>query len=718
LVRRALAAACEGPAARGDQRAFHIVLDLAADPAARQAAGEALAHVLAMTDEAEEMVGAAAWGDAPEGKLLCLKAAVLEPRALEAASLWLDLLTGSVQTATGAAACLAKRSGMPAVARRDCLAAARCLPVAQVDDIGRRCRAVSRASPGLQRLSETAALVRAASAAKDMESRARLLSAALSATSRVMEAADDLKPMAGRVLKLICNVWIPLLERALLALSASPDIEAELPVNRLLLVAENSVSVRVRNKGPGLAESVAVGLGGQVVELGRLAPDEEKRAEMSLSGVIGPKRAKPGIARRRGETATELTVDVRFRTLGGEPRRLTFRRNVQLLKPSKTFRPLRNLYAPGKPLEPGSPLFFGRQEIFDFLRRVLDSGEPRVVVALVGQRRCGKTSILNQLSHKLGDICWPVVIDAQGLEPAPVPQFRYCLARAAQRSLGRAGLVADAPDEAEMAKGSDGLLEYLESASRLAGAKTLLLTFDEFDELDRKVRQGLLSDQVFADLRYVLQHSSRVAFLLCGTHPLEELGASYWSFLFNLAVYKKIGPLDEKACFELVMRPMEAGGVMVDDPAAQTIPQLCGGQPYFIELVCHMLVEKLHSLKRNYLTARDIWHSAAELAQGADVHLRHLWELAPPVGRALLCLMALSPTEIHLHELVSSVEAQGLRIRPEELSRAVSQMERDDLVVQTPGGCRIRIGLLGHWIRNNWTAEAAARLAAGPTGNY
>jgi hypothetical protein len=713
-VRRALAAACEVLAARADQRALHILLELAASPAASQAAGEALAHAAAMTDGGEEIVVAAAWGDKPEKKLLCLKAALLEPRPLEAASLWLDLLTGSVQTATGAAAYLAKRSGMPALARRDCLAAARCLRVARVDDIGRCCRVVSRASPGLQRLSEAAALAHRACKTKHAETRARLLSAALSATSRALETADNLNPMARRVLKLICNVWMPLLETGLLALSASPDLEAELPVNRLLLVAESSVPIRVRNTGAGLAEFVSVSLGKEAVELGRLAPDEEKHAEMSLSGLIGPKRARPGAPRRTRSTVRELAVDVRFRALDGELRCLTFAKNVQLLTPSKTFRPPRNLYAPGKPLEPGSPLFFGRQEIFDFLRHVLISPQPRVVVALVGQRRCGKTSILNQLSRKLGDICCPVVIDAQGLGPAPAADFRYDLARAAQKGLGRAGLVADAPVEVEMRKGCDALLEYFDSASRVARPKTLLLAFDEFDELDRTVRQGLLPDQVFADLRYVLQHSSNVAFLLCGTHSLEELGASYWSFLFNLAVYKRIGSLEHEACLDLAVRPMEAGGVIVDDPAADAITELSGGQPYFIELVCHMLVEKLHSLKRNYLTARDIWHSATELAQAADVHLRYLWELAPPAGRALLCLMAHSATGMHLHELASKAEAHGLRIKAEELTRAMSQMQHDDLVAQTHLGYNISMGLLSHWIRANWRVEAAARLLGPP----
>jgi hypothetical protein len=71
--------------------------------------------------------------------------------------------------------------------------------------------------------------------------------------------------------------------------------------------------------------------------------------------------------------------------------------------------------------------------------------------------------------------------------------------------------------------------------------------FDEFEILERKVREGDISSEVYELLRSHMQHSSHLAFIFAGTERLHRLSQDYWSTLFNIAMFHEIGFLDNKA---------------------------------------------------------------------------------------------------------------------------------------------------------------------------
>jgi len=63
----------------------------------------------------------------------------------------------------------------------------------------------------------------------------------------------------------------------------------------------------------------------------------------------------------------------------------------------------------------GAEMFFGRDDVFAFIRRNLIGQHSNHPIVLYGQRRTGKTSALYQLRRHLGPEYWCVFIDLHAL---------------------------------------------------------------------------------------------------------------------------------------------------------------------------------------------------------------------------------------------------------------------------------------------------------------
>jgi hypothetical protein len=131
---------------------------------------------------------------------------------------------------------------------------------------------------------------------------------------------------------------------------------------------------------------------------------------------------------------------------------------------------------------------------------------------------------------------------------------------------------------------------FLRSVISELDSRNLLLMFDEFEELQKRVEDGRLEPEIFPYLRNLMQHEPRLDFLFSGTHKLEDLGAEYWSILFNIAAYKQITFLDADQIHRLVTQPVAVYGLEYDPLAVERIIQVTAGHPYFAQVVCHEMV--------------------------------------------------------------------------------------------------------------------------------
>src|SRR5512136_465748 len=143
-----------------------------------------------------------------------------------------------------------------------------------------------------------------------------------------------------------------------------------------------------------------------------------------------------------------------------------------------------NPYIAGAPVTEAR-MFFGREDVFDWIQNNLAGRYADHTLVIHGQRRVGKTSVLKQLGNRLPKKYIPVFFDLQGRTHTTLDRFLWWLAREIVRVLKQERAIDLPVPEKEAFTQDMEFFEhrFLAELRAVLGDQVLLLTFDEFDNL-------------------------------------------------------------------------------------------------------------------------------------------------------------------------------------------------------------------------------------------
>jgi outer membrane protein assembly factor BamB len=469
-----------------------------------------------------------------------------------------------------------------------------------------------------------------------VEDKVAYLAQAIESLGRLdREFRVDLPQPERNILGRIALNWLNVSTNTLQDLQGRAQLEVSLKTRQLADYEKAVLSLELTNTGRSPASNIVVDLlpgqgyaprDGDTARLGLLPASRSEVVELPVS-------VTPSVEQFRAEF--RITFDDRERS----GKTLAFADVVRLLQPAAEFRPIFNPYAPGTPLAPGSPIFFGRDDLFDFIQENMAGLARQNVLVLIGQRRMGKTSFLQQLPARLGEEYFPVYLDGQSLGVDPgMANFFYDVALAISDALADQGVALAEPKPEEFYERPSGAFErtFLPAVLGAIGRRQLLLLFDEFEELEMRVAAEKLEPTIFPFLRHLMQHGGNLGFIFVGTHRLEALSSDYWSIFFNIALYKHVAFLDEGAARRLIVEPVAEGGLRYDDLALDKMLRVTAGHPYFLQLTCHALVNHANRGARGYLTIQDVNDVLEEMVELGEAHFAFLWEQSSPPERLAL----------------------------------------------------------------------------------
>jgi GTPase SAR1 family protein len=497
-------------------------------------------------------------------------------------------------------------------------------------------------------LQVTSALSRLGVAIADLEQseqaeRAELRRERLKDALAELDAVEQMaKGLEGPVRLIFVN-WVARWERVISAtLSAAEAGEAELDLalrsNQALPLERVNVVLQVRNVGHGVATRITAELlpqtGYSVVGepkflLGALQTDKAKEAEF----IIAP----------QDTNRLRLVFQVSYwDSQAARPKTLHFADQLILGRELPPYRPVDSPYVAGLPLPMGSPLFFGRDDVFEFIRQNVTLGgrrEPQVLV-LVGERRVGKTSIAKQLPSRLRDEGYiHVYFDAQSaVDPG---QFLLTLATCIVEGLQDAGIAMDKPAPQEFQGGPGYAFEYrfLPQLWEHLGNRRLLIAIDEYETLQWRVESKKEDPDIFEYLRSLIQHSQRMAFIFFGSRQMQDLTSDYWHVLFNITKYQSIGLLSPAEARRLIEEPVHEE-IVYDELAIEEILRGTGRHPYFLQMVCDKLVESCNEDQVSYMTVQRVRKALREVVETGRSHLEWLWNSTSAEERVVLAGLA------------------------------------------------------------------------------
>jgi hypothetical protein len=393
---------------------------------------------------------------------------------------------------------------------------------------------------------------------------------------------------------------------------------------------------------------------------------------------------------------------VRFRLSALHWRQIVADRVQELDTASAVAQEIRSPYVIGMPLMAQQEIFVGRGEVSREIERFLN--EPvSPPLLLYGQRRMGKTSLLNHLDRFLPSTVLPIFIDLQGPAAwaADHSGFLFSLAQAIvlateqKRGLGLPPLSRETLVTDPFVRFGEWLTG-VEQALASCGVERALLALDEFEALDDALNKGRFDAKaVLGMLRHIIQHRPYFKVLLAGSHTLDEF-QQWASYLINVRLVH-LSYLSHEESRQLVEQPIADFALHYEPAASQRVWELTRGHPFLVQLLCGEIIalKNRQSLAQRWLARPEDVEAAVEKTFDhgalyfADIYHNQVDE----AGVRLLVWLARQGEGV----VGSRAGFMNELDRLGDFDQTLAQLIRRELVEEVAGGYRFQVELIRRW---------------------
>jgi hypothetical protein len=292
-----------------------------------------------------------------------------------------------------------------------------------------------------------------------------------------------------------------------------------------------------------------------------------------------------------------------------------------------------NPYVAGNPVG-DSPAFIGRADVLREVVRVLRRLQDNAIV-LYGQRRIGKTSILQHMAAWLPreGSYRPVYFDLQDKAALPLGRVLQDLARAIAHSLGQPD-----PDLGVDPETTFRQVWLSTILGNLPNGSCLVLLFDEFDVLaDPKAEQA--ATVFFPYLRGLLASDpQRLKFVFVIGRNVSDLTNIALS-LFKGTTTWRVSLLNREDASDLVRLSQKNGTLIWPDDAVDRVWRLTHGHPFLTQQLCSHVWEMAYDEDPDKLPTVTLANIDAAIPYALDASrnmLEWLWDGLPPAEQVVL----------------------------------------------------------------------------------
>ncbi len=334
--------------------------------------------------------------------------------------------------------------------------------------------------------------------------------------------------------------------------------------------------------------------------------------------------------------------------------------------------------APARALRPETDqaLFLGRDDLRERLAREILTAPNLPLFLIQGQRRVGKTSLLNFLPPLLGAGFKVVYQDLQDARVASVPAWLEDLRGRVARALDLSEATQPVPQDWLQA------WAWFEDALAAPVAQRdfkLILALDEYEILHGYLRQDPATGaRLLAAMRSFSQRQNQVVLLFVGSALLSELDAPNWSEYFVQTQRFRVDYLRKEDAVRLIVEPVK---LRYPPEVLERLFDLTQGHPALLQLLCKKLVDIANRDQKADMTMADLDLAIAESIERETFPMLVFWKqfCATPASR-------------------QTVE-QILRGEPPTDAASRMRLEEHGFIVERDGVWRLRVPLFERWLR-------------------
>ncbi len=371
---------------------------------------------------------------------------------------------------------------------------------------------------------------------------------------------------------------------------------------------------------------------------------------------------------------------------------------------------------------------YGRDSFLRKLRLAAMAGASTFVW---GQKRIGKTSLLQVLAAELGirpDFTC-ILLRMGELVSLHEGQIAHLIA---QRLVQRVRSSVQVPSEGEFGAGLSKLIPLTEAIVAANVGHKFLVIIDEFDDLDPAFYTGERGKQFVKALRSVSE--AGLTFFFVGSERMDAIYSRHQSDL-NKWTNIRLDRIDSRAdCRALIAEPV-AGVIEFAPEAIDFITDYTAGNPFYIHNFCYQVFERCLQEHRTYVDENDTHAVREQLLRAlGPTNFAHLWEDNPVLDAqekrresaencvALSCVAVLGGRYEVIDEIQEVQEslpiAADLRASGSDLRRACDRLIRRGVLTPQKSGAGFVVALpiFREWLGENavskllplWTAHVAA----------
>jgi hypothetical protein len=387
-----------------------------------------------------------------------------------------------------------------------------------------------------------------------------------------------------------------------------------------------------------------------------------------------------------------------------------FPSSLQLIHP--------NPYVAGNPVRDQS-MFFGRTDVFEFIKNKLSVTRKNITIVLYGERRTGKTSVLYQIENgKLGKEFVPVYIDLQEMAKVNEREFFAKISGKIMEALIKFKIITPKSTDYNDINKIMSLYEtesnpytvftgFLDKVSATLKEKYFIVMFDEYEILEKKIKSDHLSPDLIQYLRNLMQNRERFSFVFAGSKKLEELEGIHWSLMFNLATYKKIGFLERKDALDLMKIPVN-DKIQYGNEVVDKLLRLTACHPYFLQLFLQNVVDHMNESKKNSVGTEELTHVMQYILDNPSPHMFYIWKDSTYEQQMVLSALAgIIESEnqyISIKEVYEKLLENGATLDKKVIRNALNDVTRKDILERKKGEVTysFKIDLLRYWIESEY----------------
>ena len=380
----------------------------------------------------------------------------------------------------------------------------------------------------------------------------------------------------------------------------------------------------------------------------------------------------------------------------------------------RTEEPIPPVYVSGNPIQPphrpkSTAPFKGRATLFRQLETALGSREgQRTTFLLHGQRRTGKTSVLLHLPQRLGTRIVPAFLDLQSGKLGGAQNATGLLGGLADEVVDQAQRYREIRllpiDRKALIKDPyPAFHDWLDQVEGMLGECILLLCLDEFETLEAAIYDGRLDMRILHTLRHIVQHRQRIAVLLSGSHEMAELPA-HWASALITTTTLSVSFLAEEDARNLIEEPVTGFPRIYAPAAVEHILHVTHCQPYLVQLICALLVERMNASRRvppdSYVEVDDVTAVIPVALDRGQNYFLDLWrtQTDSKAARSVLEAMAGTPAQ-----RTDSAKLAAVVSDPDALREAVNALLQREIIHRTDDGYCITVPLVAEYVHQHQT---------------